>query len=143
MSVLTRARAVSVLNLREKRASNRPSVLKPFFRRLFRASQPSGPHQSRKSQAFVKPKPPFSPFSSIVTPYSHAPVGQQAVDIRKQAHDHEKRKRRQDKAAFFRMAQQCGIQIAMRQHIIEQRAGQKFHEGSLAEGCAGPAEGAP
>lgn len=67
--VLTRAGAVPVLNLREKRASNRPSVLKPFFRRFFGGGQPSGPHQSRKSQAFVKSPPPFSPFSSIVTPY--------------------------------------------------------------------------
>lgn len=68
--VLTRAGAVPVLNLREKRASNRPAVLKPFFRRLFGAGQPSSPHRSRKSQAFVKSPPPFSPFSSIVTPYS-------------------------------------------------------------------------
>ena len=68
--VLTRAGAVPVLNLREKRASNRPAVLKPFFRRLFGAGQPSSPHRSRKSQAFVKSPPPVSPFSSIVTPSS-------------------------------------------------------------------------
>ena len=68
--VLTRAGAVPVLNLREKRASNRPSVLKPFFRCFFGGGQPSGPHQSRKSQAFVKSLPPFAPFSSIVPPYS-------------------------------------------------------------------------
>lgn len=76
--VLTRAGAVPVLNLREKRASNRPSVLKPFFRRFFGGGQPSGPHQSRKSQAFVKSPPPFSPFSSIVTPYIRPRYGRPA-----------------------------------------------------------------
>ena len=72
VSVLTRAGAVPVLSLREKRASNRPSVLKPFCRRLFGASQPSGPHRSRESQPSVKPEPPPIPFSSLLPPHREA-----------------------------------------------------------------------
>lgn len=75
MSVLTRAGAVPVLSLRDKRAANRPSILNPFFRCFFGAGQPSGPHQSRESPPSVKPEPPPIPFSSLLPPHSRCGTG--------------------------------------------------------------------
>lgn len=66
----TPAGASLVLNLRDYRASKRPSILKPFFRGFFEGGQPTNPHQSRDSQASVKSDQPSPPFSSSLTPYT-------------------------------------------------------------------------
>lgn len=70
VSVLTHAGAVPVLSLREKRASKWPFIFKPFSWRFFGFGQPPRPHQSRKSQPFVKPEADLLVFSNLVTPYS-------------------------------------------------------------------------
>lgn len=70
MFVLTQAKAFFILKLREKRASKWPFILKPFSWRFFGFGQPPEPHQSRKSQPFVKPEADLLVFSNLVTPYS-------------------------------------------------------------------------
>ena len=58
--VLTRFGAVPVL------------IPKPFPRSFLAGGQASGPRQSGESRASIRFPPPFSPFSSIVTPYTRA-----------------------------------------------------------------------
>ena len=41
------------------------------------------------------------------------------------------------------MAEQSAIQVTMRQHIIEQGTGQKFHKDSVAAGDVSPAGDMP
>ena len=60
----------SILILRDARAPKRRAILKPFCDAIWGPSQASNPRQSRESQPFVRLPPLYSPFSSIVTPYS-------------------------------------------------------------------------
>lgn len=65
----------SILILRDARAPKRRAILKPFCDAIWGPSQASNPRQSRESQPFVRLPPLYSPFSSIVTPYSRRSSG--------------------------------------------------------------------
>lgn len=62
----------SVLILRDARVLKRRAILKPFCHAISGSGQASSPRQSRKSQPFVRLPPPYSPFLSIVTPYTRS-----------------------------------------------------------------------
>lgn len=65
----------SVLILRDARVLKRRAILKPFCHAISGSGQASSPRQSRKSQPFVRLPPPYSPFLSIVTPYTRGTPG--------------------------------------------------------------------
>ena len=65
--------AFFILILRDGLSKKPHAILKPFCDAIWGPGQASNPRQSRESQPFVRLPPLYSPFSSIVTPYTRYP----------------------------------------------------------------------